>query len=72
MERAPGGRTAPSVGSARPIDGASFGVEAVGVDIARGLDAEVLKALADTEHEHRLLVVRDQHMTEDQYLAFGR
>ena len=58
--------------SINPLEGASFGVEAVGIDIAEGLDAEVLKALADAVHEHRLLVIRDQHMTEDQYLAFGR
>lgn len=55
-----------------PLEGASFGVEAVGVDIARGLDDEELRALADAVHEHRLLVVRDQRMTEDRYLEFGR
>jgi taurine dioxygenase len=54
-----------------PLEGANFGAEAVGIDIAQGLDDEVLKALADAVHEHRLLVIRDQHMTEDQYLAFG-
>ena len=55
-----------------PLEGASFGVEAAGVDIARGLDDEELRALADAVHEHRLLVVRDQRMTEDRYLEFGR
>ena len=55
-----------------PLEGANFGAEAVGIDIARGLDDKVLKALADAVHEHRLLVIRDQHMTEDRYLAFGR
>ena len=55
-----------------PLEGASFGVEAVGVDIAQGLEDGVLKALADAVHEHRLLVVRGQRMTEDQYLEFGR
>ena len=54
------------------LEGAGFGVEALGIDIAKGLDEEVLRALADAVHEHRLLVIRDQHMTEDQYLAFGR
>ena len=55
-----------------PLEGANFGAEAVGIDIAQGLDDEVLKTLADAVHEHRLLVIRDQHMTEDRYLAFGR
>ena len=54
------------------LEGAGFGVEALGIDIAKGLDEEVLRTLADAVHEHRLLVIRDQHMTEEQYLAFGR
>ena len=54
------------------LEGASFGVEAVGIDIAGGLDDGTLKTLADAVHEHRLLVIRDQRMTEDRYLAFGR
>lgn len=58
--------------SISPLEGASFGVEATGVDVARGLDDEALKALADAVHEHRLLVIRGQRMTEDQYLEFGR
>ena len=58
--------------SITPLEGASFGVEAVGIDIARGLDDEALKALAEAVHEHRLVVVRGQRMTEGQYLEFGR
>ena len=54
-----------------PLEGASFGVEAVGIDIARGLDDEEFGALANAVHEHRLLVVRGQRMTEGQYLEFG-
>ena len=37
-----------------PLEGANFGAEAVGIDIAQGLDDEVLKTLADAVHEHRL------------------
>ena len=55
-----------------PLEGASFGAEAVGIDIAQGLDDEMLKALADAVHEHRLLVIRGQRMTEGRYLEFGR
>ena len=58
--------------SINPLEGASFGVEAVGIDIAAGLEDEVLNALADAVHEHRLVVIRGQRMTEDRYLEFGR
>ena len=58
--------------SINPLEGANFGVEAVGIDIAQGLDDDVLRALADAVHEHRLLVIRGQRMTRDRYLEFGR
>ena len=58
--------------SINPLEGASFGVEAVGVDIAEGVSDELLETLADAVHEHRLLVIRGQRMTEDRYLEFGR
>ena len=58
--------------SINPLEGASFGVEAVGIDIAEGIDDETLRALADAVHEHRLLVIRDQRMPKERYLAFGR
>ena len=58
--------------SINPLEGASFGAEAVGIDIAEGLDDEVLKALADAVHEYRLLVIRGQRMSEGRYLEFGR
>ena len=32
----------------------------------------MLKTLADAVHKHRLLVIRGQRMTRDQYLEFGR
>ena len=57
--------------SIQPLAGASFGVEARGVDLAAD-DDETLRALVGAVHEHRLLVVRGQRLTEDQYLAFGR
>ncbi|MCY4451464.1 MAG: TauD/TfdA family dioxygenase [Immundisolibacterales bacterium] len=58
--------------SINPLKGASFGAEATGVDIAQGLGDEVLKSLAEAVHEHRLLVIRGQRMSEDRYLGFGR
>lgn len=58
--------------SFNPLEGASFGVEAQGIDLSQGVGDDVLRALADAVHDHRLLVIRGQRMTEDQYLAFGR
>ena len=58
--------------SIEPLEGASFGGEASGIDLAEGADDETLRALVDAVHEHRILVVRGQRLTEDQYLAFGR
>ena len=58
--------------SISPLERANFGAEAVGIDIAGGLDDEALRTLADAVHEHRLLVIRGQRMTKDRYLEFGR
>ena len=58
--------------SINPLADASFGVEALGVDVAGGVGDETLRALVGAVHEHRLVVIRGQHLTEDQYLAFGR
>ena len=58
--------------SINPLAGANFGVEALGVDVAGGVGDEILRALVGAVHEHRLVVIRDQHLTEAQYLAFGR
>lgn len=54
----------------KPLPGA-FGVEILGVDAARIGDDE-LRAIADALYANRLVVLRDQKLTKEQYLAFGR
>ena len=58
--------------SIHPLEGASFGVEATGIDLARDGGDELLRALAEAVHEHRLLVIRGQRLTKERYLEFGR
>ncbi len=53
-----------------PLD-APFGAVARGVDLSRGLDPEALRVLVDALHEHRVLTIPGQSLTEDQYFAFG-
>jgi len=55
----------------RPLQG-DFGVEALGVDIAKPLDSEVAQALRAAFGRHRLLVVRGQTLSPDAHVAFTR
>ena len=50
---------------------ASIGAEVSGVDIAR-VDLDLAEALRKTWLEYKVLVLRDQHVTQDQHVAFGR
>ncbi len=49
----------------------SFGVGLSGVDVANA-DEATLRAIADALYAHRLVVLREQKLTKEQYLAFGR
>ena len=50
---------------------ATLGAEVTGVDLA-DVDAATLEALKKTWLEHKVLVLRDQHITREQHIAFGR
>ncbi len=56
----------------RPLREAPFGVEALDVDIAGGIERAAQKQLVDALYEHRVLIIRDQTLNRDEYLAFGR
>jgi len=49
----------------------TFGVEIRGVDLA-SCGADTHRAVADVFHRHGILVVRDQHLTPEQQMAFSR
>lgn len=49
-----------------------FGVEVLGLDLANGIADNTMRRLTALLYEHRIIVVRGQKLTEDQYLNFGR
>ena len=49
-----------------------FGVEILGLGLQDGVSDQTMRQLAALLYEHRLVVVRDQKLTESQYLNFGR
>ena len=52
--------------------GASLGAEIHGLDLKDGLDPETFKAFEAALVEHKVLVVRDQHLTTAQHVALSR
>lgn len=55
----------------RPLEG-TFGAEVVGVDLARDVDDGTLRGLLGALYEHRYVVIREQRLSKQEYLAFGR
>ena len=52
--------------------GGPFGRAVHGVDIRAGVSEEALRALCDALYAHRLIVLKGQVCSEDQYIEFGR
>jgi alpha-ketoglutarate-dependent taurine dioxygenase len=52
--------------------GKTFVAEVEGVDLSRQLDAETVEAIRQAWWDHSILVFRDQHITDDQHIAFSR
>ena len=50
---------------------ASIGAEITGVDLA-DLSDETVEELRKAWLDHKVLVLRDQHITQEQHIAFGR
>ena len=50
---------------------ANFGVEVTEVDLSEPLSDENMRALTDGLYQHRVLVIRNQNLNEEQYLNFG-
>lgn len=55
----------------RKLD-APFGAEISGIDLADGIDEHGMRALTEALYENRMIVIRGQSLTPEQYLAFGR
>ena len=54
-----------------PLD-AVLGAEIRGVDIGAGVGDSLMRTLTDALYAHRVIVIKDQRLDEDQYLRFGR
>ena len=54
-----------------PIE-AEFGAEITGIDLTFDVDDAVFRSLTDALYKHKVIVVRDQQLDEESYLAFGR
>ncbi len=50
----------------------TFAAEVRGVDLASGIDEATLEALAFAFVDHKVLLLRDQHMTAETFAAFAR
>ena len=57
--------------SAQRIAGA-LGAEIAGVDLSRPLSDEVISEIRQALLVHQVIFCRDQHLTPEQHLAFGR
>ena len=57
--------------SLRPLSPVA-GVEVLGLDLRENLSSEVKAALRDAWHAHAILLVRNQTLSEDDQLRFGR
>lgn len=55
----------------RPVSDAA-GAEILGVDLSRHLDDETFQAIHQAFLDHCLIVLRDQHLTPEQHIAFSR
>ena len=49
----------------------ALGAEVVGIDLAQPLDAATVTRVRDAFQEHHLLCFRDQHLTDDELMAFS-
>ena len=55
----------------KPLD-AHFGAEILGVDLSSNVDGAMMQQLTEALYNHRVIVIRDQHLNEHSYLKFGR
>lgn len=50
----------------------NFGVEVLGLDLAKDLNDDTMKFLTQTLYANQVVVIRNQKLSKDEYLAFGR
>jgi taurine dioxygenase len=56
----------------KAIEGTSFGAEVHGINLSRDTSDKTIKFLLDALYEHRAIVIKNQSLSAEGYLAFGR
>ncbi len=49
-----------------------FGAEVLGVDLRDSENNDLIRTLTQVLYENRVIIIRNQSLTEDNYLKFGR
>ena len=49
-----------------------FGVEIHGIDLSDSIDNHLICRLTQALYENRVIIIRNQSLTENSYLEFGR
>jgi taurine dioxygenase len=49
----------------------TIGAEVMGVDLSKPISDEIFARILDTWHQHLVILLRDQHLTEDDQVRFG-
>jgi taurine dioxygenase len=52
--------------------GSAIGADILGADLSRGLDAKTFQVVEAAFNEHSVVCIRDQNLTEEQYIAFAK
>ncbi|MPY73534.1 MAG: TauD/TfdA family dioxygenase [Alphaproteobacteria bacterium] len=52
--------------------GSAIGADILGADLSRGLDAATFRAIEAAFNERSVVCLRDQHLTEEQFIAFAK
>lgn len=55
-----------------PIEDSTFGVEVAGLDLRETLDTGTVREIVDNLHEHRVVIIKNQRLDKESYLAFSR
>ena len=55
-----------------PIENATFGVEVGGLDLRKQIGADFVRQIVENLHEHRVVVIKNQSLDQEAYLAFSR
>ena len=58
--------------SFKPIEDSTFGVEVEGLDLREEIDTGTLRRIVENLHEHRVVIIKNQQLVQEEYLAFSR